>query len=862
MLASLAVAGTALAHELDHPVPSFSEPAPLSTDLNAGPEEAQWELVTSIPTGNPQTDLDFFTVKGITYMSVGSLATGPNSAGQNFVQLTNEKGEVAPAYIGGHPSATCPKATSSATGLQHDPEASPKGGALLQYPNPFVVTSDTQVVVDGTDATGRCHDQGALGVSEAPQGGLEIIDVSDPTAPKEIGLTSHVGQAHTVNVDPKRPHIAFVSSSDAVNYTEEGARANDEHPPMPPGGTSTNGITNSMDGNEVVDMSSCMNFPVGATLEFKRTACQPQVYRYRWPSVDFARSSTFRSTGACHELEIYPDDRVVCAALMSTLLLDFSGAFDDNGTPADYTDDKPRGTPLPCARRESSTTADPWRTGAFVHDCVIGDGGQSLRVPEWRKLSPPPSLEGVEKIGAAHHMGFEDQRVQNFEPPYNSDKDVFVAHEAELTQSGRYILTTDERGGGVLPGGATCTPGADNPIGNGGIHAFPVGKLGTTPPAPTGAASPEVDAYQEQIYAKSSENERAIYRAPVETEPQGSVCTSHVMQQIPGQNRIFMGWYSQGTQVVDFKENADGTIDFERTGWFIPENANTWTSHIFKVQENKDGTFTYWGATGDFALGDAGRNAIDIYKVTLPAPPKPRTATGEPPPGTPQFPVSDTKGVPVGTDPPACASASGFEAIRAKPRSKRKRLRFSFARRSENGVRVQVFRHTTGRKGQRIVRRRVADFRNRTRAFTWRARKLRNGFYSARFRVKAPNGGTDVRHVALRRKRGRFYVLKPFDRRDTCELIKLYSLRRPVFGGKPRKAVKLTFKLARAATVEITVRRGNRVVKRIRPTSYTAGKKRVVIRLSRKAKRGTYRFGIKATRPGQVTGFTLHSRYL
>ena len=45
---------------------------------------------------------------------------------------------------------------------------------------------------------------------------------------------------------------------------------------------------------------------------------------------------------------------------------------------------------------------------------------------------------------------------------------------------------------------------------------------------------------------------------------------------------------------------------------------------MFKVQPNRDGTFTYWGATGDFSLGEAGRNTIDVYKVTLPAPPKPR----------------------------------------------------------------------------------------------------------------------------------------------------------------------------------------------------------------------------------------------
>ena len=68
-----------------------------------------------------------------------------------------------------------------------------------------------------------------------------------------------------------------------------------------------------------------------------------------------------------------------------------------------------------------------------------------------------------------------------------------------------------------------------------------------------------------------------------------------MFQQIPGQNRIFMGWYSQGTQVLDFTENADGTVDFKEAGYFIPASANQWVSHIFKVDRNADGSFTYYG---------------------------------------------------------------------------------------------------------------------------------------------------------------------------------------------------------------------------------------------------------------------------
>ncbi len=62
-----------------------------------------------------------------------------------------------------------------------------------------------------------------------------------------------------------------------------------------------------------------------------------------------------------------------------------------------------------------------------------------------------------------------------------------------------------------------------------------------------------------------------------------------------------MGWYSQGTQVIDFVENPDGTVRFEEAGFFIPENANEWVSHIFKVEQNADGSFSYWGATGTSA---------------------------------------------------------------------------------------------------------------------------------------------------------------------------------------------------------------------------------------------------------------------
>ena len=107
-------------------------------------------------------------------------------------------------------------------------------------------------------------------------------------------------------------------------------------------------------------------------------------------------------------------------------------------------------------------------------------------------------------------------------------------------------------------------------------------------------------------YARNSKGGKAIYRAPIRTGPQGSLCTAHVFQQVPGQNRIFMGWYSQGTQVIDFTENADGTLDFKEAGYYVPASANQWTSHVFKVVNNQNGSFTYYGAATDFSLGRRG----------------------------------------------------------------------------------------------------------------------------------------------------------------------------------------------------------------------------------------------------------------
>ena len=610
--ALLAVPATSLAGHglalLDHPAPSFSAPAPDPT-FRAGGSGASWELLATFPTGNPHTDLDFFTRNGDTYASVGTLGVGPNGAGQNIVRLT-ERGEVKPSYVAGHPSAECPSNPNSALGLQHDVEATPKGSsvanAYYKHAHKYPYLTEAQILVDASDADGRCHDNGTLGLSGAPQGGLEIIDITRPDSPVEIGLTSHIGEAHTVNVDPKRPHIAYAVTSDSISVDADGKRLNEV-----PGGS---GRLN-LDGFEVVDMSSCMYFPADATVQERRDRCRPEVYRYRYPSADVALGHTLKNhIYACHELEIYPDDKLTCGSGGAAIVFDMAKAFDKRGT-KDPRDDRPRGTPLPCSVRGSSSEP-PYHTAAMVMDCVNGirSNGEpvTLDVPGWLAIGAP-SLSGVRYVGSIHHQG--RGAGGSATPTYDSTQDIDFNHELERSGSGKLLIATDERGGGVLPPGATCSQLVDNKTGNGGVHFYKASKLHTGPPR---SAEEEF-----QAYARTPGGQKAIYRAPVRTPVQASLCTAHVFQQIPGQNRIFMGWYSQGTQVVDFTENSDGTVTPREAGWFLPTNANTWVSHIFKYQQNADGTFTYWGATGDFNLAESGRSAIDVYKVTLPAPPRP-----------------------------------------------------------------------------------------------------------------------------------------------------------------------------------------------------------------------------------------------
>jgi hypothetical protein len=559
LTASLALLfpGTALADHTDPGAPlSPVVPQPSGGALTAG--EGEWKHLANL--GPMQgTDIEVFRKNGLTYVSGGTLGQAPNGTpgfvGQRIVQLTDEAGEVAPRIVADHGSARC-SANSSATGLQHDVQAVP--------------AVETELLIDTTDAVGRCHD--------TPGGGLEIIDVTglgtEGFEPREIGLVRLNGLSHTVTADVTRPGILYNNQSDFGSGSGEDAVA-------------TSWI-------DVVDVRSCLGL-AGRTLEEKRDLCRPVVTRLDYPNdVSSKRlpDGTLAEPASCHDITAAPD-RLYCAGLNASFVVDISAMFDGSGAV--------RGTALPC------TVVDGTATGAKVTDCALRPEGVSTANPSvaqgveaYEALGRPSAL-GARIVTRVNHPGRNCAPAPgttcNTNTVVRADEGVAISHEADPALGGKFMLVTDERGGGVLPPGATCAPGVDNPIGNGGLHVFDLRDPGN--PA----------------HAQAVDGGKAVFIGTSPT-PSPTFCTIHVIEQVAGEARVIAGYYDGGTKIIDYTVDADGKWAFQETAAYRLPGANTWASEVFDSVDNGDGTRTYFFVSSSFALGQGTARGLDVFSWT------------------------------------------------------------------------------------------------------------------------------------------------------------------------------------------------------------------------------------------------------
>jgi hypothetical protein len=164
-------------------------------------------------------------------------------------------------------------------------------------------------------------------------------------------------------------------------------------------------------------------------------------------------------------------------------------------------------------------------------------------------------------------------------------------------------------------------------------------------------------------------------------------------------------------------------------------------------------------------------------------------------------------------------------------------------------VRIDVFQTSAGR--QVITERLIARFSNRRRGFRWSGRAqrgrraVRDGVLFARFVIRDERGRVDTRRITLSRYRGRFRPRREFYRRTSCGTLTSFKLTRPVFGGPRRRALGIAFRLARAGTVTVDVRRAGRLVRRYRATARAARTTHRLILPAGRMRRGLYEIQVR-----------------
>jgi hypothetical protein len=557
MLLSLAVPAMA-----DHTDPS-SPVVPTSEEGNPGEGvphgEGEWEFIRNFPP-NLGSDQWVFEKDGATYAAGGSLGQLPAVVGQRIVQLIDADGEIDPRWIADHGSANQTgdcllEVAPSVTGLQHDPSVSP--------------FTDPELLFDATDATGRCHDPDG--------GGIEIIDVSVLEEMREIHLTRHTATTHTLTVDPDRQHLVF----------------------------SNNSAFSNANWLEFLDVRSCLTTDAGGTLsadaslEDKRAACQPDVYRIpfedEWTQqTDDGESEPSGPARGCHDIVIV-DGVVFCSGLSGEVLLDISGITDASGDVL--------GEPLEC---ETGIEPDGAETGAFVTDC-------SMWNKEAYEDEGSPQADGWEYLGHYNHPGLNDVNT-NFEVP--ADEGVAVAHETRPLPAGidpndpdrRFMVVSDERGGAVIPGGASCGEEDFDEFWHGGLHFLDI-----TDPA---------NIHYATVLDGDGEEVNAVWRGAV-TDPRPTFCVVHRFEHIPNEQRLIMAYYTQGIKILDYEIDDEGHFVFDEVASFVPKlpvaEANSWTANVFHIEDtgevDDDGRAlrTYHIMSSDILRG------IDVLSWTGPA---------------------------------------------------------------------------------------------------------------------------------------------------------------------------------------------------------------------------------------------------
>ena len=241
------------------------------------------------------------------------------------------------------------------------------------------------------------------------------------------------------------------------------------------------------------------------------------------------------------------------------------------------------------------------------------------------------------------------------------------------------------------------------------------------------------------------------------------------------------------------------------------------------------------------------RNTNESASMSLPIVVEEGTGTDTDP--ADQF-ADAAKVVPKNNNVVACQSSLAFSG---KPSVKPsgKGLEFNFAPSTNKPVTVEVFLATKSKA------KRVAKFTGKTKSFKWKGKKgLKRGSYFVRMTGIGSSSQRDERFFPLTFKK-KFRNGQAFARTGSCGFLSLYRLSAPAFGKRLQIGVVTT----EAAKVQITVKRGKKVVKRFKGD--TAANRAKTFKLSgKKLKKGVYKVSLTATGGGKTVKDTLVTKKL
>ena len=297
-----------------------------------------------------------------------------------------------------------------------------------------------------------------------------------------------------------------------------------------------------------------------------------------------------------------PTTASTCASITATMLFDLKGAFDDRGTPNDFTDDKPRGTPLPCTVRESST-----RRRRLQHRRA----GHRLRQRRASDGKAQPLT--VSRVAEDRRAVARGRRVARHRPAHGLRRDAGHRQRAVRRDAGhrrrarvralavralRHHLRRARRrrraGRRVVLAGRRQRARQRRPA------RLPGRQLHDEHAA-------DAPRRRRRCGPRRPRASKAIYRAPIRTAAAGARSAPRTSSS---RSRARTGSSWAGTRRARRSSTSPrtptGRSTSRRPAGSRRRTRTPGPRTSSRSQRNPDGTFTYWGATGDGILPGAG----------------------------------------------------------------------------------------------------------------------------------------------------------------------------------------------------------------------------------------------------------------